>query len=89
MSKKNTIAIELTSVCASTCVKCYRRKIWGRGTPMSEDIFNTVMDGLSKYKESCSILLGTGEAILETDKITRLIEWSNMTNNSYAIMGVT
>lgn len=86
MTKKNIIALEITSACASTCVKCYRRKIWGRGTPMSEDLFSRVMQGLSNYQESCSILLGTGEAILETEKITRLIEWSNMTSNSIRLL---
>lgn len=86
MGTKNIIAIEVTSACASTCVKCYRRKIWGRGTPMPESLFNRVMDGLSTYQEKCSILLGTGEAILETEKISRLIEWSNLTNNSIRLL---
>lgn len=86
MSTKNIIAIEVTSACASTCVKCYRRKIWGRGAPMPDAIFNRVMDGLSKYYEKCSILLGTGEAILETEKIARLVEWSNFTKNSIRLL---
>lgn len=86
MSAKNIIAIEVTSACASSCVKCYRREIWGRGGPMADTIFNRVMDGLSKYHENCSILLGTGEAILETEKIARLIEWSNSTRNPIRLL---
>lgn len=41
---------------------------------------------LSNYRENCSILLGTGEAILENEKISRLIEWSNMTGNSIRLL---
>ena len=86
MRTKNIIALEITSACASECVKCYRRKIWGRGAPMSDDLFDNVMDGLYKYNQDCSILLGTGEPILEAAKVFRLIEWSNKTNNSIHIL---
>lgn len=53
---------------------------------MSDNVFSRVMEGLAKYHESCSILLGTGEAILETEKIARLIEWSNSTRNSIRLL---
>lgn len=86
MITQNTIAIELTSECASNCVKCYRRKIWGRGAPMTDALFSRIMEGLSNYKEPCSILLGTGESILEMGKVIKLIDWSNATGNHIRIL---
>lgn len=86
LATENTIALELTSSCASNCVKCYRRKIWGRGTSMPDAIFERVMEGLLNYSKPCSILLGTGESILEIDKVSRLIEWSNETGNNIRIL---
>lgn len=86
MISENTIAIELTSECTSNCVKCYRRKIWGRGEAMDDFIFERVLNGLKNYKEPCSILLATGESILEMNKVIELIDWSNFTKNPIRLL---
>lgn len=73
---RHIIALEITTRCASKCVKCYRRHIWGNGVKMSDELFQNVIDGLTKLGNTIDILLGTGEALLEREKLTELIHWS-------------
>ncbi len=53
---------------------------------MAETVFNRVLEGLNNYKNPCSILLATGESILEIDKVVKLIDWSNRTGNPIRLL---